>query len=185
MGSLFDNEIQLRWLERADTYSDGIGYTTAPSDPYERNRALECWWREARTGVPFAVYRDSTIDTTKAEEPGTFTIATGTTTGIPVVGKAFVIDPQEHKDKLIYVATWATGYPQRFFVTSHTAGTITIPNSLHNEKAGGTDGSSVYVFNQRYQTYVLNTESMATFAPTEMPEIDKYELTVPLFRYVA
>lgn len=187
LASIYDNHLALKWLERLDTFSGGIGYTTAPTDPYERNRGLECLWRAIRDGTRFCVYRDSSIDTSKAEEPGTTDVAIGTPTTIEVTGKAWATSPQEHAGKVALIPVWDTPLdaPMRYFISSHDANTITVPNSINNTDAGGWANVPVYIFDQRYRTYVLDLSQMKQFAPIEMPGIDKYEIDLPLMRYVA
>lgn len=187
LASIYDNHLSLRWLERLDTFSRGVGYTTAPVDPYERNRGIECLWRAIRDGSRFCVYLDSILDTTKAEEIGAYDF-TGSLTVLTDAAKGWGVDPQEHVGKLLFIDEWgdvASGSaPQRFYVSSNTATTLTAPNSLNNTPLSGLGDSTYHIFDQRYATYVLDLAKMRTFAPNEIPDIDKYEIDLPLLRYV-
>lgn len=176
------NQIELRWLTRDDTFSRGVAYATASVDHYTRNRALECWWREARQGTRFRVYRDSIVDTTKAEEPGTATGGAATT--IIAAGKSWTTTPQEHAGKLVIIPSWYGSASMRWYITSHDATTITVPNGLHNNVAG-TNADTFYVFDQRYQTYVLDLFKSRNFNPTQIPSLDEYEASFALRRYVS
>lgn len=186
LASVYGNNIPLRFLARLDTYSRGIGYTTAPVHPYERNRGLECLWRAIRDGTRFCFYRDSQIDTALAEEPGVTDVAIGTSTTIEVTGKAWGTDPQEHAGKLALIPNWDNNsHAMRYFVSSHDANTITVPNSIHNTDAGGIANTAAYLFDQPYQTYVLDLGKMKSFAPKELEAIDLYDIDIPVLRYIA
>jgi len=183
LASRFRNYLDLRHLTKEDTFSGETDYAAASSDPYSRNRGLECWWRHARGGVEFRVYERSTIDTSLAEERGTPTAAsTGTT--ITVASKTWETDPQEHAGKLILIDSWYGGYDMRWYITSHTADVVTVPNQMHNEDAA--DASvTAYIFDQRYRTYVVNLSEMSKFEPRERPKLGTYDITIPLYRYEA
>lgn len=178
LDSRYSNALSLAFLSRDITYSDGVGYATAPVDPAEKNIPLECWWHEARQGIEFRIYRANyQQDTTKAEIAGAPTASTTTT--ITDSTKAFDVDPQTHKGKM-FLAT-ENGVPnRRFFISSHTATVITFPNALFNE----TPGTIAYwILDQRYRTYVVDLQRMQQFAPMELPNIVRFDITIPLLRY--
>jgi hypothetical protein len=178
LDSRYSNALSLAFLSRDITYSDGVGYATAPVDPAEKNIPLECWWHEARQGIEFRVYRANyQQDTTKAEVIGASTSANTTT--LTDSGKSFDTDPQAHKGKLLLVIVQGVP-PRRFFVTSHTATVITIPNALLNEAI---DADTYAILDHRYRTYVVDIQRMAQFAPVELPNIVRFDITIPLLRY--
>jgi hypothetical protein len=168
-------------LTRAKTFSRGIGYAETPLAPYEKNEGLECWWREAMKGRRFRYYRDGTIGAAAAEYVGAFTASAATTSTDG--GKAYDIDPQELAGKVVeYLVTDGNSNRYKVKINSHTATVLTFPGDLHNTASGNV---AYRVLDHRYETYVVNLESMPSFAPTELPAIDKFDLTIPVYRYVS
>jgi hypothetical protein len=193
MGTRYTNELSLQYVSRAKMYSRGIGYGTAPVYPYSRNYGLECWWQEARQGVRFRVYRDSRNDTSSAVAVGSVTA--DSTTTITDSSKSWTTDPEAYKGMLCYLpdrltsggAGVAGNQPGRFYITSHTATVLTSAAATVDnlEWTNNLTGVAFYIFDNRYQTYVLNASAMREFKPTELPAIDNYNLTIPLLRYVS
>ncbi|HJW75192.1 MAG TPA: hypothetical protein VJ787_05925, partial [Thermoleophilia bacterium] len=178
-------------VPRGFVFSRGTGYTAAPPNPYERNKGLECWWRAARQGQRFRIYRDGRPRRYDGPHPdptpgaGIYQgISTGgSTTSLIDTGRGWAIDPQELVGLLLRILSGAnTNVWIGYYITANTANTITIPNALHNASLAS---RSYSVQEQRYATYVLELDSMPSFAPVEVPGIDRYNLTVPLRRYVA
>jgi hypothetical protein len=182
----FSNELSLQFLPRNRTFSQNVGYGETSVQPYEINQGLECWWLQAQQGKRFRVYRDGRYDTTTAALRG---VATGsTTTTLTDSGRSFDIDPQIYKGRILWIAQWGTNVtslPGRFYIASHTATAFTVSNAgaySQNMAAGGT---TYYVFDQPYQTYVLDLEKMDRFGPREIPALDRYNIKLPLLRYVS
>jgi hypothetical protein len=177
------NELTLAFLTRAKTYSREVGYGSTPVNPYTRNAALECWWEEAKKGVRFRVYRDGRNDTTAAAEQGTAT--SDNTTTVTDSNKSLATDPQRYLHAL-YQGTSEDDADVRFRIASHTATVYTAPNAQASGATWDAGASSVYyLIDQWYETYVVDVSSMREFAPEEIPNIDKYRITIPMLRYVA
>lgn len=186
VGDWYDNELQVQFIPNAYMFSDGIRYGAASVYPYERNQGLECWWMEAREGKRFRVYRDGYIATAIAADRGTSTACNTTT--LTDAGKAWDIDPQRFKSRLIYIPSYPDTVPQCFFIASHTGTVLTVPNAHPSgldvdSGSGGAAGGTYYVLDHSYGTYVLG--DMKQFLPREIPKIDCYDLKIPLMRYVA
>lgn len=179
---------------RTKVFSDGVGYGSAPAAPYNRNEPLECWWEEARKGVEFRVYRDGYIVTSRAASTGVSTAAAATT--ITDAGKSWGIEPYEWSGRIVHVPEFAVctrgsnSYtPQNFYIASHTATVLTVANAHPSGQdadggTGGAAGETYYIFDHPYQTYVVDLGEMSEFAPREHPAIDRYDITIPLLRYV-
>jgi hypothetical protein len=185
LDSVFENMLGLNYLDRDLTFSNGVSYTSAAVYPYERNKGLECWWREARTGVRFRVYRDNTIDFTKAQVRGSMTAGTDTDT-IEDTGKSWDTDPQEHAGKLV-IAKDTSADPDelyRYYVDSNTATLLELPNDWNSYDIN-TDTSDYAIFDQPYRTYVADINKMNRFSPTELPNIDRYAIDIPVLKYTA
>lgn len=185
IASRYVNSLSLQFLSRKKTYSRGISYGETSLSPYEMNEGLECWWRRAQEGYRFRFYRDGRRDAASATVQGTAT--SSTTTTLTDSGRSWDIDPQAYKSKLLYLPTHGTNIAAltaRYFISSHTATVLTVSNvhpyALASITSGGT---GYYIFDQPYQTYIVNLEAMNTFAPQELPALDRYSITIPLYRY--
>jgi hypothetical protein len=184
IGTKFENELQLRYVPRLKTWSRNIGYTTAAVYPYARNVPLECWWQEARQGIQFRVYRGSTIDTTKANDSITPTADTATT--LTAGGESFSIDPDQWAGKLLIVPAYTDviSLSMRFYIASHTATVLTVAQQQEPQRdVANSDVSVCHLFDQRYETYVVDLNAMQGFKPQEMKDIDKFTIRIPLVRY--
>ncbi len=181
----FTNTLSLQFVQRDRMYSQDVGYGETNVQPYERNRGLECWWLQAQTGKRFRIYRDGRQDLASAAVSGTAT-ASNTTT-LTDSGRSFDTDPQAYKGRLLWIGRWGTNvnFPARFYISSHTATVFTVPNAGAYSQNMSAGGSTYYVFDQPYQTYVVNLERMKEFRPAELRALDRYSIDIPLFRYIS
>jgi hypothetical protein len=183
--SYSETQISFQQISRAKMFSRNIGYGVAAVYPYAQNVGLECWWVEARKGTQFRVYRDGNIDTSRAGVQGAST-ASNTTT-LTDAGRAWATDPQIwaggilHKAKFGAAATYLT---QNFYISSHTATVITVPAATPSGLNISNNETAYYLFDFRYQTYVVDLDDFKKFQPKELPAIDKYDLEVALLRFV-
>ena len=190
-GESFASDLSLQFLERYEqnrtkVFSDGIGYGVAPTWPYSRNEPLECWWEEARKGIEFRVYRDAFLDVARASETGTSTDAS--TSDLNDTNKSF---STQWPGRVLYVPVFPIGetITQSFYISSNTSTRITVANALL--LACGVDGdlsldggNPYYLFEHTYKTYVADLKRMSEFAPRELPVIDRWNIRIPLLRYV-
>ena len=190
MGSRFVNEIKLAWLGRALTFSRGVGYGTAPVHPYARNVPLECWWREAQQGKRFRIYREGRNSTNAAIEVGVEDASNAS--WVEDSSKSFDTDPQEHAGMCLHVLAprydslnGNAAMAARFHIASHTAVRFTAANATPDDLfwSQGTAYDGYRIIPSRYETYVMDLAKMREFAPSEKPELDLYDITVPLLRY--
>jgi hypothetical protein len=187
IGSRLENELHLNFIPRLKTWSREVSYTSAAVYPYARNVPLECWWRAVRDGTRFRVYRSNTIDYTKANE--SFAPTADTATTITGGAESFNIDPDQWAGKLLITPAYETDsdsadIPMRHYVDAHTATVLTVNQQAEPQHDVGNSESDVcYLFEQPYETYVVDLRAMGGFNPTELPDIDKFELRVPLVRY--
>lgn len=184
LAEYFGNSLNLSFVPRANTFSNGVAYGVSPVYPYARNVPLECWWEEARKGVEFRVYRDGRNDTTAAVTAG---VATGATVGsVTDSSKSFATDPQRHKGGLFVGVAETVDWPSRFYISSHTATQLVAPNSAPWSGGTYTDATEVYsIVDQFYRTYVVDIDAMREFEPNEIPLIDRFSVSIPMMRYVA
>lgn len=180
LDSRFDNVMSLTHLTRAQTFSGGAAYESAPSDPYDRNVGLDCWWQAAKQGVEFRIYTHHSVDTQLAEVGGTADSGSATTLGDS--GKSFDTDPQKHAGKVLHVASFTRSNPMRFYIASHTGTVLTVANSVLNQTL---NGDAYHIFDQRYRTYIVDLNRMQRFRPKEIDGIDRYDVMIPLLRYEA
>lgn len=185
----YESRLALQFVTRAKMFSRDKGYTQAPVDPYLRNVGLECWWASANQGVEFRVYRDGSISNTdKLTDAGTQTSGTGTT--LTDSGKAWTTEPTEHTGRLVQTVE-STADPDisiRGYISTNSATALTLPD-IDTDIATGLawgDTTQLYrIYDQRYQTYVVNLESMEKFDPRELPALDRYDIDIPLLRFVS
>lgn len=180
----YTNLLGLQWLARAKTYTRGIGYTETPVYGYDRNEGLEAWWRLAKRGRPFRVYKDGNKNRAYADG---FAISAGTPTTATISGGT--MSTNQWVGAIVEGYPWLAtrSFPQRFYISSHTSTVITAAN--HDQiGAAGTEfdavGTRVYLYHHEYQTYVIDAEAMKQFAPVEIPKNDHYNIDIPLLRYV-
>jgi hypothetical protein len=184
----FEQTLELAWLTRERTFSRDTAYSTAPVPPYYRNRGLECWWKQAQTGTRFRVYRDgiqtssmTASQQTNMSEAGVLTAASSTT--LTDTAKAFSVEPQTYKSSLIKTYNADLSHPVRMLISSHTATVFTLPTQPFGI-AWGAAGQRYYTFDQRYTTCVVDLMKMMTFLPQEIAALDRYNISIPLLRYV-
>lgn len=183
LANVYMNRLALQYLTEAQTFSDGVAYTEASVDPYTRNQALECWFREAVQGVHFRVYEQARMEDGAQEVRGTATAGTNTTQ-LEDTTQSYTTDPQEHAGKVLSMYQWtAEGNPMRWYISSHDGDTLTVPNAVHNTDIDATD-SNFRIYPTRYRTYVLDTNKLRRFEPSEYPRINRYAFRIPLRRYV-
>jgi hypothetical protein len=190
IGSRHTAMLQLHYLDRDQTFSQRVGYGTAPVYPYERNRGLECWWEEVKGGTEFRVYRDQYIATARAAEQGSWT-AQDTTT-MTDAGKAWDTEPQEWDNAVLYIPDWGENsakrtIPMYYFINASTATVLTVANAHPSGLDVGGSGSAgvYYLFHHRYDTYVVDSGQMKSFQPGDHDSLDHYNIAIPLKRYVA
>jgi hypothetical protein len=181
IGERFSNVLELAWLDRGQTYSRGVGYTEAAVYPYGWNVPLECWWREAREGTEFRVYREGRNDTTVFVEIAESEASAGDT--MVDSAKAWGTDPKLFAGLVAYGAADSRGSPTRMFIESHSATTLIGPNSYANGRSYVATDTTFYVLDHRYSTYVVDLGKMSEFAPSEHQDEDYYSITIPLLRY--
>mgnify|MGYP001576752976 CR=1 FL=1 len=180
--------MSLAYLSRGITWSGGIGYGVASVWPrdgsagYERNAALECWWREASHGKRFRIYRDGTMAVLPADMNATATASSTTT--LTDSAKAWDTDPPRWVGRLLYLPTYSlTDSPIRALISSHTATVLTF-NTLPVAPLTY-DAGTYQIWDQPYQTYVLDMSDAKEFSCAELPGIDKYNFGCKLLRYTA
>ena len=179
----FNTDLALQFLPQLVTHSQNIGYTVAPLTPYKRNVPLECWWVEARKGTQFRVYRDGYILAARAGDRGTETAADATT--LTDSGKSWSTEPQTWKNRILHMGTFGdpNGISQNWHIASHTATVITVSNAAPCGLDIDNDTASYYLFDHPYQTYVVDLKEMKKWDPRELPDIDRYDVEIPLLRY--
>lgn len=184
---LYKNELRLQFVKRARMFSRQVGYGTANVQPYERNEGLECWWQDARGGTEFRVYRDG------RQTPNTQALVNGNSTGATTTtltdsGRSWDIDPQKYKGMILRKPTFsqnATHVGQSFYISSHTATVVTVANAHPSGLLVSQGAAIAYeIYDLTYQTYVVDLQNMSEFVPEEIPQIDRYNITIPLLRYV-
>ena len=187
MGSRFVNELKLAWLGRALTFCRGVDYGATPVHPYARNVPLECWWRQAQQGKRFRVYREGRNAVT-VPAVGYGVATGGSSTDITDANKSYAIDPQELLYQCCYVPAVGGAFKNsattsRFQISSHTATVLTSASGHPSGQGWGVVGDAYHILPSRYETHVVDLAKMREFAPAEKPELDLYDITVPLLRY--
>jgi len=190
-GERYLNALMLQHLERYDqsrtkVHSDGNGYGDAPVWPYNRNEPLECWYHEAKYGRRFRVYSDGYISTPIASDGGTSSACAVTT--LTDASKSWSVEPHRWPGRLIWIPSYPDAIGQAFYISSHTATVLTVPNAHPSGfdvdgGSGGAAGGTYYLFEHPYETYILDVGQMSEWDPKEIKSIDRYNLTIPLLRY--
>lgn len=191
IGETFDNQISLVFIPRAKMYSGGIAYGAAAVRPYDRNQGLECWWREAMQGKRFRVYTNHRCDDTSISVDRGSVSASAESTITPS-GVTLDIDPQIHAGRYAFQLTpynadgAVAGLSLGWNVASNSATVITLSNGHPGAvdiKPTSSDNSLWHIYDCTYRTYVIG--EMAKFAPVELPKLNRFNLTIPLMRYIA
>lgn len=194
IGDMNRNELQLRFLERelnsrTKVFSGGQAYGEAPVHPYNRNEPLECWFREARKGTPFLVYENANVDVTRAVETGTNSGVS--TSSITDAAKTWETEPQNFAGMVLWNENDYVdgdnlnfGFARPYYILSNTATVINVTFGPIGSNIMSV-GQRYYVLDWRYGEYVLDLKKMSSFEPTERPNIDCWDITIPLIKYVA
>jgi hypothetical protein len=181
----YKNSIGLQHVTRNKMWSAGIGYTEAASYPYSRNRGLECWWYEANQGKRFRVYTDGQQGNETVAGDPFVPDAASTTTSVVATTKTFTVN--RWSGRLLYVQDISRGgndaVPGRSLIVSNT--TTTLATKVMQSGWDHSAAHTVYMLDQPYRTYVVDLAAMTEFAPEELPNIDRYNIRVPLLRYSA
>lgn len=206
-GDSFGNELVLQHLERysngyTKVHSDAVGYGSDPVYPYNRNEPLECWWQEARKGIEFRVYGSARLNTIVANDRGVADVTT--TTRLYDTNKYWSTYDSTYSilgDTNIWAGCYVwipeyrpgsvtSGVPTGFYISSGGITYVDVPNAHPSGydvdgNTGGAAGGSYYLFRHTYKTYVVDLKRMSKFMPRELPVIDRWNITIPLLRFVS
>lgn len=191
LGSFFNNQLRLQWMSRALTYSDGASYGSAPPYPLTRNYSLECWWREARQGKRFRVYEHKLIYDPDGHPLSAQEVVTRTadsTTTLTDSSKSWTTNRWTGQILQADYGTWrgVSNIRQWFYIASNTSTVLTVANAPPDGLDLWVSAETFTIWEHKYQTYVVDLNSMKEFAPKPMArDLEYYEITIPLFRYVA
>jgi len=183
IASRFTYRMQLQFLKRDLTFSRGVSYGEESKYPYSRNKGLECWFREAKKGTRFRVYRQGKFSTDTASFSAT--ASANTTNTITISSTTFPIDPQQFKGAFVYqrdTSGGSTAIFDSFYIESHTATVLTVADHHRTAFNIGTS-NPFYIIDGTYETYVLDLSQTSQFAPTELPNIDRYDFEINMLRY--
>lgn len=185
-GSRYVNNLSLQNVKHVDMWSNGSAYGESVSYGLERNRGLECWWRLARQGTRFRLYRNDSVLVDAAGAVAAGVNSTTDTDSLRYTSGNWTDDEWIGMAALWYRgASTVTGMPGRFRIDDNDNEYILAESSL---PGGGTVDESAsqqfFIKDLRFQTYILNTEEMSQFNPIEVPNIDRYDIEIPLKRYV-
>lgn len=194
--TLYDSAFELYAVREATMLSNGKGYNETPSYPYERNAPLECWFYEAVQGKEFRFYRNEQLFDTSTSGNG-FTQpeyfdealdADSATPGTTITDAAKAWQVDRWAGCLVHLPSPAPlktlGVPDalRNYIVSNTATVLTIDNAWHAYPEYG--DTRFFIADGRYGTYVLDVKRMSRFDPTEINGVSRFNITVPLLRYV-
>lgn len=176
----FDNLISLYAVSRTKMLSNGQGYGDTPVRGYERNQGLECFWEEASRGNTFRFYRNWRRD--QPVDRGQFDSTAGVSSATDN-SKAWDIDPQEHAGRILRMTGVGSGDDtMEWFIESHTADTLTI--SADSGMVAPATAEDYTIHDITYSSYVLDVGKMRRFDPAEIPNIDRFSIDLPVFRYI-
>lgn len=185
-GSRYVNSLSLQNIKHVDMHSNGSSYGDAVSYGLEVNRGLECWWRSARNGTRFRVYRSDSVsvDSTLAIASGVNSVSESDALKQTSAGWA--------TDKWVGMSVlWnrgagvVSGMPARFRIDSNDDERVYAESTLPGgDFVDATSSEQFFIKDLRFGTYILDTEKMSKWEPIEVPNIDRYDITIPLKRYV-
>lgn len=181
IGSRYDSVIELQHLPNSKVYSFEKGYGDAPQYPSARNEPLECWFREARKGTPFRVYRDGQININRAVDRVSTT--GGTTTTVSDSAKNWQVD--QWQGCLLYTPNIVLSpeMPARFYISSNTATQITVVNA-HPSGNALSSQTDHYIMWQQYLRYWLRQKGRGSpWSPREIPNIDRFNISFDLAKF--
>jgi hypothetical protein len=199
LGSFFTNRLALQFVTQGKVFSNGVSYGSAPVQSSDgatataRNEPLECWYREARRGTPFRVYRYNQRDSGSAADRGSSSFAGAASTTYTVTAKAWSEEPQRWAGGLLVLPGGSSdGYllsldvQVSWYITSNTDNDLTVPahptGYIHNSN---NDPTTFQIHDMRYETYVLADPQSQPFEPTELPNIARFDWSMRLLKYVS
>jgi hypothetical protein len=201
VGDRYVSSLALQFLERAlngktKVFSRGVAYGEQAAYPYERNQPLECWWMEARKGTRFRVYASGQRTSALALSEQKPTVLTDKQ--ITAAGVTLDTDPLEWDECLFCImgsesndGSWMPDGAETndvhitYRVATHTSTVVTFDNAHPSGIYPPDSDGPMFVLRQRYQTYVVDLDEMSVFAPDDIPGLDRYNIEIPLKRYVA
>lgn len=184
-GSRYENALSLQFLSSVQTWSDGTAYGNNPPYGYNKNQALECWWMAARSGTRFRVYRN---ESKLVSASGALAAGVNEYINSAYIGdssKAWTTNQWAGMAVLFNTQSALVTEAARFFIASNTATRLYSGASIANGSTWDPSaGEAFYIHDLLYRTYILNTTEMSEWAPDELPQIDRYNIRIPLKRYV-
>jgi hypothetical protein len=185
---LYDSSLSLYAMTEAKTHSDGTAYGSDPPYPYARNVAFECMWQEMIQGKRFRVYRNHATAADRRDYAGTWSSSTDTT--VTATTSTWTVNQFAG---MVFRGVSFSGFditgPVVAAILSNTASVLTFHNALINGAVVGMGypitPALFAIIDGRYKTYVLDASSGQAWAPEEIPGINRYSVTIPLFRYEA
>lgn len=184
LGNRYTSELSLGFLTEAQTWSDGVEYGSAAVYPYAQNVPLECWWHAIKDGTRFRVYRHDERDYPADSVAEHGTNETASNVFLEDTTRSWPIDP--HKFKSMHVVFDTEMGTKRFFINSHNTTRLLSANTGPYAAGWDSTGSVGFdVVDMKYDTYVIDAGEMSVFAPSEIPNVNRYNITIPLLRYVA
>ena len=176
----YSSSMSLFAMTQAKTWSGGISYGTAPSYPYNRNEALECWYREAIKGTRFRVYRNSTTDSTRMLSIASGESATAASS-VDLNTVSWTTNQWAGYHALITDASDSVAC--RWNIASNDANTLTASQAWDVDM-NSTSGVW-YLSDGKYSTYVLDTESAKIYAPSEHRGLNRFSYNFKMWKYVS
>ena len=182
----YRNRLRLAWMTAAQTWTDGQGYGDTPTRlEYPYNKGLQAWWEEARKGVRFRVYENQTPFERDSNGVQIFTNDINSSASLRDSGAAWIADPEQFKGMLVLLPGINDILPERAQITSNNATTLTLPTHPGSFSWDPGAFETCTIYDIKYSTYVLDTEETKEFAPSEIPQLDRYDFEIALRRYVA
>ena len=191
---LYDSNIAIELIPNVNMLSFGNLYGYDPPYPAVRNQPLECLWYDIVGGKQFRIYRN--YSTSSARNNGGFTANGGSSSSLTNSAGSIWTTSQwvgfGALGSVVFPLAYGGGnlsYPAQPAITANTASSLTVgllPGSpdIYNAVSAG------WVFvPQAYQTYVIDAsekgDTVPKFAPVEVPNLDQFNISIPLMRYVA
>jgi hypothetical protein len=187
---LRDSSASLYMLTNAKTFSDGTAYGSTPPYPRSKNEPFECLWYEIAGGKQFRFYRNYSAELVRCEaravgggDGGGYEIISPVPAAVDQWNSGHVLAESLTLTDAVLGANTRTA-PFLSIVDDTLANGVD-PNLPPGLADGFLNAEPVGLLYPCHQTYVLNAADSNTFAPEEIPGIDRFNIDFKMMRYSA
>ena len=179
--SRYDAQATFGFLTAQNTWTQGKGYGDAPVYPYEYNQGLEAWWEAVKDGTQFRFYERDTPAARAVDGVEHGVNDLNSSTSLRDSGKSWQDNIWQN---MLVVFDRTSTRTYRLFINSNDTNTLTVATEPNGFGWDTSASAPFTIYDARYQTYVIDDPQARRFEPTEIPNLNRYQIDIPMLRYV-